>query len=340
MAAIRIPPFPTVNDLLRMYNIRAKKQFSQNFILDPRLLNRIAKRCGNLQGRHVIEVGPGPGGITRALLGLGASRVAVIEKDPRFSETLNYLNATCGNRLDIHMGDVLSFNMENLFSDKLRKSWNEEQEEVKLIGNLPFNVSTPLLIKWIRAISEHSNLFSYGRVPSVLTFQHEVAQRIIAPPNDPQRSRLSIVCQNWARCEYEFIIPGGAFVPKPEVDVGVVSIKPLVKPYIDLPFPLVNKFITVLFQGKQKHVKNTACNLFPKRLERQLSDKMLDLASIEPKRLPISLSMEELNKLCHAYKYLIEQNPSLANYSRNVTADSGEELVYSSDNQNIKKIES
>jgi len=337
MAAIRIPPLPTVNDLLRMYNIRAKKQFSQNFILDPRLLNRIAGRCGNLQGRHVIEVGPGPGGITRSLLGLGATRVAVIEKDPRFRETLQYLNTACGNRLDIHIGDVLSFNMENLFSDKLRKSWNEEQEEVKLIGNLPFNVSTLLLVKWIKLMSEHSNLFSYGRVPLVLTFQHEVAQRIIAPPNDLQRSRLSIVCQNWARCEYEFIIPGGAFLPKPEVDVGVVSIKPLVKPYIDLPFPFVNKTITILLQGKKKNVRNTAANLFPKRLELKLSDKMLELASIEPTRLPISLNMEELNKLCHAYKYLIEQNPSLANYSRK--KDSCEELVYSADNQNVKKLE-
>ena len=285
----------------------------------------------------MIEVGPGPGGITRSLLGLGATRVAVIEKDPRFRETLQYLNTACGNRLDIHIGDVLSFNMENLFSDKLRKSWNEEQEEVKLIGNLPFNVSTLLLVKWIKLMSEHSNLFSYGRVPLVLTFQHEVAQRIIAPPNDLQRSRLSIVCQNWARCEYEFIIPGGAFLPKPEVDVGVVSIKPLVKPYIDLPFPFVNKTITILLQGKKKTVRNTAANLFPKRLELKLSDKMLELASIEPTRLPISLNMEELNKLCHAYKYLIEQNPSLANYSRK--KDSCEELVYSADNQNVKKLE-
>ena len=285
----------------------------------------------------MIEVGPGPGGITRSLLGLGATRVAVIEKDPRFRETLQYLNTACGNRLDIHIGDVLSFNMENLFSDKLRKSWNEEQEEVKLIGNLPFNVSTLLLVKWIKLMSEHSNLFSYGRVPLVLTFQHEVAQRIIAPPNDLQRSRLSIVCQNWARCEYEFIIPGGAFLPKPEVDVGVVSIKPLVKPYIDLPFPFVNKTITILLQGKKKTVRNTAANLFPKRLELKLSDKMLELASIEPTRLPISLNMEELNKLCHAYKYLIEQNPSLANYSRK--KDSCEELVYSADGPNVKKLE-
>jgi len=208
---------------------------------------------------------------------------------------------------------------------------------VKLIGNLPFNVSTLLLVKWIKLMSEHSDLFSYGRVPLVLTFQHEVAQRIIAPPNDLQRSRLSIVCQNWARCEYEFIIPGGAFLPKPEVDVGVVSIKPLVKPYIDLPFPFVNKTITILLQGKKKNVRNTAANLFPKRLELKLSDKMLELASIEPTRLPISLNMEELNKLCHAYKYLIEQNPSLANYSRK--KDSCEELVYSADNQNVKKLE-
>eukprot|EP00088_Acartia_fossae_P031782 TRINITY_DN325_c0_g1_i1.p1 TRINITY_DN325_c0_g1~~TRINITY_DN325_c0_g1_i1.p1 ORF type:complete len:346 (+),score=57.92 TRINITY_DN325_c0_g1_i1:1118-2155(+) len=339
MSMIRIPPWPTVNDILRMYNIRAQKKLSQNFIMDPKLLNRIAKRCGDLENKHVVEVGPGPGGITRAILGQGAVRCAVIEKDPRFIESLEYLNHMCGHRMDIHMGDVLSFNMEKLFPDYLRKDWEGEVPDIRVVGNLPFNVSTPLIVKWMQAIAERRNIFSYGRVPLVLTFQHEVAQRIIAPPLDVERSRLSVICQNYARCEYEFMIDPGAFVPKPEVHVGVVSIKPLLKPYIDLPFPLVNKVVTFVFRGKQKYVSKSLGQLFPTRLEKYMGPKVADLAGIDNKRKAISLTMEELNRICHAYKHIIDKNPSLAKYTRNVTEDLNEDLVYSAPETEEKMLE-
>jgi len=330
MTVRRIPPLPTVSDILRMYNIRAKKQLSQNFIMDPRLLNRIAKKCGPLEGKYVVEVGPGPGGITRSLLGLGARRCAVIEKDPRFLESLNYLNEASGNRLDIHLGDVLTFNMEHLFPDGLRKDWEEgEPPDIRLIGNLPFNVSTILIVKWLKAMSERSNIFAYGRVPLVLTFQHEVAHRLIAPPGDSERCRLSVMCQNWARANYEFMIPGGAFVPAPEVEVGVVSFTPLIKPYIDLPFPLVNKVVSTLFRGKQRMVKKNIKPLFPRKLEDHLGEQMIELAGVNPARRVVSLKMDEFNRLCHAYKYLIEQNPSISNYTRNITQDSEDELTFS-----------
>ena len=94
-----------------MYNIRAKKNLSQNFIMDPRLLDRIARTAGDLRGKHVIEVGPGPGGITRSILGQGATKCTVIEKDPRFLPSLELLNEASGGRLDIVVGDVLTFNM-------------------------------------------------------------------------------------------------------------------------------------------------------------------------------------------------------------------------------------
>ena len=107
----RLPPLPTLKDILMMYNIRAKKNLSQNFIMDPRLLDRIARTAGDLRGKHVIEVGPGPGGITRSILGQGAAMCTVIEKDPRFLPSLELLNEASGGRLDIVLGDVLTFNM-------------------------------------------------------------------------------------------------------------------------------------------------------------------------------------------------------------------------------------
>jgi dimethyladenosine transferase 1 len=327
MSISRIPPLPTIADILRMYNIRAKKQLSQNFIMDPRLLKRIAEKCGNLEGKYVVEVGPGPGGITRAILGLGAWRCAVVEKDPRFMSSLNHLNLNSGNRLDIHLGDVLSFNMENLFPDGLRVGWEAEVPDIRVVGNLPFNVSTPLIIKWLRAMSTKSNIFSYGRVPLVLTFQHEVAHRIIAAPGDPERCRLSVVCQNWARVNYEFMIPAGAFTPAPKVEVGLVSFNPLSKPYIDLPFPLVNTVVSALFSGKRKNLANTAKYLFPRKLENDLGPELLGLANISPTTSAIYLGMDDFNRLCHAYKYLMELNPTLAGYTRNITPESSREIL-------------
>jgi len=339
MPGLRVPALPTVNDILRMYNIRASKKLSQNFILDPRLLNRIARTCGPLEGKHVIEVGPGPGGITRAVLSQGALTCTVIEKDKRFISILEHLNHNSGHRLNIHLGDVLHFNMENLFPQNFRKPWEGDEPDIRLVANLPFNVSTPLIIKWMRAMSEQRNLFSYGRVPLLLTFQHEVAHRMIAPPWDTERSRLSVICQNYARCEVEFTIPRGAFVPEPQVEVGLVSIKPLVKPYIDLPFPLVNKVVTQTFRGKQKYVSNSIKQLFPKRMEGILADKLIDMAGIDPQSRAIELRMEDFNKLCHSYNHIIQKNPSLAGYVRDVTSDPNEDLVYAPPEPEEKMLE-
>jgi len=326
--ARRIPPLPTVNDILRIYNIRAQKHLSQNFIMDPRLLNSIAKKCGNLEGKYVVEVGPGPGGITRAILGQGAWKCAVIEKDPRFLRALNFLNEVSGNRMDIHIGDVMTFNMKNIFPDNLRVGWEEREPDIRLVGNLPFNVSTPLIIKWMKAISERSNIFSYGRVPLVLTFQHEVAHRMIASYGDSERSRLSVICQNWARIEYNTMIPSGAFIPPPKVQVGLVTVHPLTQPYVDLPFPLVNKVVTHCFRAKKKHLIKNVRTLFPRKLEHKLGDQMIELAGINPSKVAVNLSMDDWNRLCQAYKFLIELNPSVANYTRFVTDEPDEELSF------------
>lgn len=324
MASRRLPPLPTVNDILRMYSIRAKKKLSQNFLMDPRLLDRVARAGGSLAGCHVVEVGPGPGGITRSILGQEAIRCAVIEKDPRFLPSLNLLNEASGNRLDINMGDVLNYNMAKIFPDSLRRDWKENQDSVRLLGNLPFNVSTPLIIRWLSNMCDRSSLFSYGRVPLTLTFQLEVAQRMIAAPGQSCRSRLSVMCQNWASVRHQFTIPGAAFVPKPEVDVAVVTFTPLITPYIDLPFPLVEKVITTIFHGKKKNLKNTISNLFPQSMSRRFSDQMMyeaDLLNRGPKLRAIDLNMATLNALCHSYKRIVDENPTLINYN-NRTAKS------------------
>ncbi|CAG2055003.1 unnamed protein product [Timema podura] len=247
----RLPPLPTVRDLVRLYRLRALRQLSQNFLMDQRLIDKIVKVAGRIKCGQVCEVGPGPGGITRAILNRAPERLVVIEKDHRFLPTLEA--KACENRMEVIIGDVMGFNMEKCFPEDFRKEWVDEQPNVHLIGNLPFSVSTPLIIKWLEAISERRSAWSYGRVGMTLTFQKEVAERMVAPVTTSQRCRLSIMCQNWCDVRHAFTIPGKAFVPKPDVDVGVVHFIPKVEPIIPLPFKLVEKVVRSIFSFRQKY---------------------------------------------------------------------------------------
>jgi len=325
MAARRLPPLPTVKDILRMYNINAQKKLSQNFIMDPRLLDKLAHAAGPLAGKVVVEVGPGPGGITRSILGQGARQCSVIEKDPRFLPALELLNEASGGRLDIHLGDVMHFNMEKLFPPSLATEWEADPPNLTIIGNLPFNVSTPLIIKWLHAMSMKQSVWVYGRVPLTLCFQQEVAQRMSAPPGDKERSRLSVMCQNYARVHQNFLIPGGAFLPKPDVNVGVVTLTPLTVPYIDHPYKTVEKVVTTVLKGKQKNVKNTIANLFPKTLRKTLCKRVLSETCLRESMRPIDLDMSDWNRLCSSYVRIITENPSLEKYnSRDKKLEFGE----------------
>jgi len=310
----RLPPLPTINDILRMYGIRAKKSLSQNFIMDPRILKKFAKSAGDLTEKYVIEVGPGPGGITRALIDAGAKEVHVIEKDSRFLPSLNLLQEAAGhNKLHINIGDCLQYNPEETFPKSLVTDWNSaETTNLVLVGNLPFNVATPLLLRLLQAMYNRSNIYSYGRIPAVLSFQHEVAQRMAAPPGDPERSRLSTITQNWAEVDYIYNLPGGAFVPRPNVEVGIVKLTPHREPYIkDLSFTFINKVMTAIFHGKQKKLKNSlAHSLFPKQ-KQAMSVRLLDMAKIHAEEKAINLTMDDIGSICYAYKNLCEENEQI-----------------------------
>jgi len=305
----RLPPLPTISDILRMYGIKAKKKLSQNFILDPRVLKRFAKTAGNLTNKCVIEVGPGPGGITRALIEAGAKEVHVIEKDPRFLPSLNLLQEAAGDKLNLNIGDCLQYNPQEVFPKTLATDWNSpDGTNLILVGNLPFNVATPLLIRLLEAMHNRSLFYSFGRVPSVFTFQHEVALRMVAPPGDPERSRLSVVCQNWAQVDYAYMLPGGAFVPPPEVQVGVVKLTPLKEPYISgFSFSFINKVVTAIFSGKQKQLKNSLTHsLFPKTRD-EMSKQLLEMAEVPWDEMAINLNMTQIRNICISYHNLCEE---------------------------------
>lgn len=252
---LRFPPLPTIRDLLKLYRLQARKQLAQNFLMDERLTNKIIKQAGHIEGSQVIEVGPGPGGLTRSIMKKLPEKLIVIEKDLRFKPTLEMLAETYSSingNMNIIYDDIMRSNLEINLSDNLKKEWNDKCPKIHIIGNLPFNVSTPLIINWLNDISEKKGAWSMGRVKLLLTFQKEVAERIVAQPLNNQRCRLSLMSQAWTNPRLRFIIPGKAFIPKPDVDVGVVTFEPLSVPRTTHKFKLFEKISRHLFAFRQK----------------------------------------------------------------------------------------
>jgi len=318
---LRLPPLPTSRDLIKLYQLRARKQLSQNFLLDGRLTDKIAKTAGTVRGGDICEVGPGPGTITRSILRRNPGRVIVIEKDKRFLPFLEMLREATQNRLDIILGDVLLLDMSKMFRDELRMTWEDRCPNIHLLGNLPFSVSTPLIVRWLRDISLKQNAWKYGRVKMTLTFQKEVAERMVAEANDRQRCRLSVMCQNWCDVNHSFTIGGSAFVPPPDVDVGVVKLRPKVEPVIKEDFYLVEKVVRQMFIFRQKKCIKSAGTLFPKPGRQDLSNKMLDLAEVTEDTRPFQLTLDEFKRLVMAYKHLCNENPKLMKYKYGVGKD-------------------
>ncbi|KAK7904805.1 hypothetical protein WMY93_017412 [Mugilogobius chulae] len=314
LASFRLPPLPTVGELIKLYNLRAEKQLSQNFLLDLKLTDKIVRQAGNLRGAHVCEVGPGPGGLTRSILNAGVADLLVVEKDSRFIPGLKLLSEAAPGKLRIVHGDILTYRMDRAFSGKISKQWDEDPPNLHIIGNLPFSVSTPLIIKWLEHVANKTGPFSYGRTQLTLTFQKEVAERLTASTGSRQRSRLSVMSQYLSTVHSCFTIPGRAFVPKPEVDVGVVHFTPLVQPQIQQPFKLVEKVVRNVFQFRRKHFYKGLEKLFPEASRVELTQEIIQRADIDPTLRSTQLTIPQFRALCDAYAHLCSQDSNLINY--------------------------
>lgn len=313
----RLPPLPTIRDLIKLYQLRAIKQLSQNFLMDERLTDKIVKAAGNIEGHHVLEVGPGPGGITRSIIKKMPKQLVVIEKDRRFMPSLELLSqATAGfTKMDIYQGDILKYPIETAFPDMNTTVWEGARAPLHLIGNLPFAISTRLLINWLRDISLRQGAWSFGRATMTLTFQKEVAERIVAPILSSQRCRLSIMSQIWTKPSLKFTIPGKAFVPKPDVDVSIVTLVPYQMPLTDLPFDLVEKVCRCIFSMRQKFCRRGVSNLYPEDLRDELTDKTFRMAEVNPEARSFQLSVDECLRISGAYYELLKIHPHVESYN-------------------------
>lgn len=206
---------PPLREVIRRHGLAAKKSLGQNFLLDLNLAGRIARAGGALDGVTVFEVGPGPGGLTRALLAQGAQRVIAVERDQRAIAALGEIAARYADRLDIVEADALAFDPRPLLPTGT----------VRIVANLPYNIATALLVSWL-SIEPWPPWYD----GAVLMFQREVAERIVAQPHSKSYGRLSVLAQ-W-RCETRilFDVNASAFVPAPKVKSSLVHFVPRAQP--------------------------------------------------------------------------------------------------------------
>ena len=214
----QIDDLPPLRDVVRTHGLLARKSLGQNFLFDLNLTSRIARSAGNLADTTVIEVGPGPGGLTRAILAAGARKVIAIERDARCLPALAEIAAHYPGRLEVVEADALEFNPLPLVGN----------DPVRIISNLPYNVGTALLTGWIATPALPPWWLSL-----TLMFQREVAERIVADESDPKDyGRLGVLCGWRTEARILFDVPPSAFVPPPKITSSVVHLTPR-----DAPLP-------------------------------------------------------------------------------------------------------
>ncbi|WP_262691736.1 16S rRNA (adenine(1518)-N(6)/adenine(1519)-N(6))-dimethyltransferase RsmA [Kordiimonas aestuarii] len=205
---------PPLREVIREFDLRAKKSFGQNFLLDLNLTRKIARVAGDLSDSIVYEVGPGPGGLTRGLLAEGAKRVVAVEMDARCLPALAQVSLAYDARLSVFQGDALEVNETELLAP-------QGGEKLRIVSNLPYNVGTLLLIKWL-TLEDWKPWFS----SLTLMFQREVAERIVAKPGSKAYGRLSVLAQWRGKVKIAVNVPAAAFTPPPKVASAVIHYEP------------------------------------------------------------------------------------------------------------------
>jgi len=268
--------------VIARHGLRAKKALGQNFLLDLNLTRKIARAAGPLKGHAVIEVGPGPGGLTRALLLEGAEKVFAIERDARALPALEEIAARWPGRLEIIGADALKTDFAALAE--------RAGMPVRVAANLPYNIATPLLTGWLLA-----DPWPPWWASLTLMFQREVAGRITALPRTKAYGRLAILAQWRARAQKLFDIPPEAFTPPPKVTSSVVRIEPLSAPVHPCPAEALQRVTAAAFNQRRKMLRQSLKGLVKN------PPALLDAAGIAGTKRAEELSVGDVCRLAEIY---------------------------------------
>ncbi|WCK02964.1 16S rRNA (adenine(1518)-N(6)/adenine(1519)-N(6))-dimethyltransferase RsmA [Agrobacterium tumefaciens] len=274
MAAI--DGLPPLRDVIQRHGLDAKKSLGQNFLFDLNLTQKIARTAGPLDGVTVIEVGPGPGGLTRAILSLGAKKVIAVERDSRCLPVLAEIEAHYPGRLEVIEGDALKTDFEALVP---------AGEPVRIIANLPYNVGTQLLVNWLLPKAWPPFWLSM-----TLMFQKEVGQRIVAEEGDNHYGRLGVLAGWRTVSEMAFDVPPQAFSPPPKVTSTVVHLLPKDKP-LPCDVAKLERVTEAAFGQRRKMLRQSVKSLG--------GETLLEKAGIDPTRRAETLSVEEFVTLAN-----------------------------------------
>lgn len=227
---------PPLRDVIATHDLAAKKAFGQHFLLDLNVTRRIVREAGDFTGVNIVEVGPGPGGLTRALVESPAASITAVERDPRFATALADVVAASAGRLRLIEADALTLDPVDLVPAPRA-----------VVSNLPYNVGTPLLIGWLKRMGEYRSL--------TLMFQKEVADRIVAGTRTDAYGRLAVMAQWLAHCRNLYDLPARAFTPPPKVDSAVVHLTPRERPADDPDFATMEALVGAAFGQRRKMLR-------------------------------------------------------------------------------------
>ena len=232
---------------IKFYGITAKKKYGQNFIFDENILSKIVQKSQINEKINVLEIGPGPGGLTQEILKANINQVFVVEKDKDLSPILNDIKKIFPNKLNIIYEDALNFDIKML-----------NNFPFKIISNLPYNISTVLLIKWLT-----SDICDTTCLSLTLMFQKEVADRIVAKTGSSKRSRISLISELYTNPKLVLNISSGSFIPKPKVDSALIYFEILKKPRYKINQNRFKIIVDTAFNQKRKMIRSSLKNIFP-----------------------------------------------------------------------------
>lgn len=272
-----------LREVIRRHELAAKKSLGQNFILDLNLTRRIARAGGSVEGRTVVEVGPGPGGLTRGLLLEGAARVIAVERDSRCLPALAEISARYPGQLNVHEGDALEADWRALLGGSAQKA--------VIAANLPYGAATSLLIGWLE-----TEPWPPWWDRMVLMFQKEVAERIVAEPGTKDYGRLSVISQWRSEARIALTLKPEAFTPPPKVSSAVVVFKPRPDPQPSCSVKTLGKVTAAAFGQRRKMLRASLKTLVPN------PEELLDAAGIAPDLRAERVPVRDFAKLALVYE--------------------------------------